>query len=95
MSNMEARLQSLERAAPQGELRVSCTLIFMGGVAYLHEYDAEITEYVDSALSNTPGQAHPPTFAIRKGEAGGVFIEDSWGTPLHQISAHPEERLQH
>ena len=94
MSNMEARLQRLERAAPQGEPRIRCMLIFMGEAAYLAEYNAEITEYVDSVLLYTPRQALPLRFTIRKGEAGEVIIEDSKGTPLHQIPAHPEEGLQ-
>ena len=91
MSNMEARLQRLERALPQGEPRIRCVLTFLGDAAYLAEYDAEIKEYVDSVLSNTPRQALPLTFEIRKGEAGGVIIEGGKGTPLHQIPAHPEE----
>ena len=93
MSNMEARLQRLERTVPHEEPRIRCVLIFMGEATYLAAYNADITEYVDSVLSNTPRQTLPLTFAIRKGEVGGVIIEDSRGTPLHQIPAHPEERL--
>ena len=93
MSSLEARLQRLERAAPQREPPIRWILTFMGDSAYLHEYDAEITEYVDSVLSNTPRQALPLWFEIRKGEAGGVIIEGGM-SPLHQIPAHPEEGLQ-
>ena len=95
MSNMEARLQRLERAAPQGEPPINRILTFLGDSAYLAEYDAEITEYVDSVFSNTPRQNLPLRFEIRKGEAGGVIITGGGkGTP-HQIPAHPDRLAAH
>ena len=66
----------------------------MGEAAYLAKYDAEITEYVDSVLSNTPRQALPLRFQIRKSEPGGVIIEGSKDVPLHHIPVHPEDGPQ-
>ena len=92
MTDMAARLQRLERGAPQREPPINRVLIFLGDSGYLAEYHAEITEYVDSVLSSTPQQPHPLMLEIRKGEAGGVTITGGGMGIPHQIPAHSGSR---
>ena len=91
---MEARLQRLEHAANQGEPPIRCITYYLGDGAYLAEYQAEIKEYTNLILSNTPRQDLPLKFNISKGEAGGVIIKGGKRGHIHQIDAHPEEGLQ-